>query len=467
MAASKKRSTLYRKLALSHIQVAVISILLVELLLVLLYWGYTKTNYPAVWAGEDAAYTADEISYSLDGDPLTFETAVELLHSLGLVPYFEDSTKFEIIAESADWAVIFDADWNVLASNNHDYFPIGQTMSREELPGFSDHRSNAGSVPYFDDPAMDLPMEYIAIGSYHFGLAPILDRDFEPIGYYYIRYIDIANLFSSDQTLLMFFGIFFLSTFIVIVVSSLVSTQIASRYTTRIEKLTTASSAIAKGKFNERLHFDSEDEVGKLAEQFNQMAEQLEEKMTELENEIEIRRNAERQLEMIATTDVLTGLFNRRYFFELAEISFEALSQTNSNCSLLMMDIDHFKAINDHYGHSSGDQVLKELGTYFLNNARNTDIIARYGGEEFIMLMPNTDTHAAKLVAERYRYEINKLKIALNGSLITPSISIGITNANWEKQMTLEQLIHQADQALYSAKKHGRNQCVIWEEDME
>jgi diguanylate cyclase (GGDEF)-like protein len=189
--------------------------------------------------------------------------------------------------------------------------------------------------------------------------------------------------------------------------------------------------------------------------------------MTELENEIEIRRNAERQLEMIATTDVLTGLFNRRYFFELAEISFEALSQTNSNCSVLMMDIDHFKVINDHYGHSSGDQVLKELGTYFLNNARNTDIIARYGGEEFIMLMPNTDTHAAKLVAERYRYEINKLRIALNGSLITPSISIGITNAKWEQQMTLEQIIHQADQALYSAKKHGRNQCVIWEEHME
>ena len=168
-------------------------------------------------------------------------------------------------------------------------------------------------------------------------------------------------------------------------------------------------------------------------------------------------RKLSKMCQDLAITDPLTGLYNIRHFFKLAEIEISKLKRYKKTCSCLMIDLDHFKNINDTYGHIVGDKVLIEIGKRIKEGIRDYDILARYGGEEFIILLPDTDLENAIAVAERIRKNIASSEIEINDEVKIPiTVSIGVASANGS-DIILDELIKKADRALYIAKNSGRN----------
>lgn len=167
------------------------------------------------------------------------------------------------------------------------------------------------------------------------------------------------------------------------------------------------------------------------------------------------------RIERMAVTDGLTGLYNRRHFLERLSLEFNRLSRHSSSLSLLLLDIDHFKKINDTYGHPAGDDVLKGVAGIIREAIRNIDIPARYGGEEFAVLLPDTNKEGAMRMAERLRSSIGKRRFSFEGKEIPVTASIGIATSPSDAR-TKEELIGKADEALYRAKGEGRNRCISW-----
>jgi len=165
-------------------------------------------------------------------------------------------------------------------------------------------------------------------------------------------------------------------------------------------------------------------------------------------------KRLELELHRLATTDSLTGLLNRRAFFERSQPIIETARRYGQACSLLMIDVDHFKAVNDRYGHHVGDHVLRSLADRLGDVLRQVDIVARIGGEEFAALLPQTDVAAATMAAERLRELCGGLAIAA-GFEARVSVSVGV--AQWRSGESLEHLMERADAALYRAKREGRN----------
>ena len=163
----------------------------------------------------------------------------------------------------------------------------------------------------------------------------------------------------------------------------------------------------------------------------------------------------------LATTDAVTGLYNRHYLTSHMETRLQAAQASGKPLSVLMMDIDHFKAVNDTYGHAVGDIVLKEFSNRVGKNIRGVDLAARYGGEEFVVMMPETPTDWAFMIGDRLRQEVcdNKFDVGLNSGPIDITVSIGVATS--EEGQTPSQLLEEADKALYAAKEGGRNKVVI------
>ncbi len=165
------------------------------------------------------------------------------------------------------------------------------------------------------------------------------------------------------------------------------------------------------------------------------------------------------ELQKLAITDPLTGLLNRRELITRLENEIERSQRYDSPLSILLLDLDFFKSINDHHGHITGDRVLIDAAQTFGNLCRLSDQIGRYGGEEFLLVLPNTSQADAATLAERIRLQITKNHIAtINGQSITYSGSIGV--CEYQPGVLLEDFINQADTALYQAKLNGRNRVV-------
>jgi len=162
----------------------------------------------------------------------------------------------------------------------------------------------------------------------------------------------------------------------------------------------------------------------------------------------------------LAVTDDLTGIFNRRHFFELAEKKFARAQEDTAPLSALIVDLDHFKSFNDKYGHHVGDEVLHASAQMMSSALRESDIIGRYGGEEFSILLPETNTNAAIYVAERLLSQVSDVPIQTEAGKLTIQLSIGIAGMSQETP-TLHSLIVRADQALYVAKTAGRNRMAV------
>lgn len=177
-------------------------------------------------------------------------------------------------------------------------------------------------------------------------------------------------------------------------------------------------------------------------------------------HDISARKQLERELEYRAHTDVLTGLGNRRHFYELAEQEVSRAKRYGTPLAALMLDIDHFKKINDSYGHPVGDKVLQKLGEICRNTLRENDIVGRVGGEEFAILLPEAEAERAMEVAERLRLaaENTSIPLAREGNFHF-FLSIGVTSMVAGDE-NLDAMLKRADAALYSAKNSGRNRVV-------
>ncbi|HYI68466.1 MAG TPA: PleD family two-component system response regulator [Skermanella sp.] len=173
-----------------------------------------------------------------------------------------------------------------------------------------------------------------------------------------------------------------------------------------------------------------------------------------------LRHNYEQSLSM-ALTDSLTGVFNRRYVSAHLPRLMERSWESQKPVAILMFDIDHFKTVNDTYGHGVGDEVLREVANRTNRNLRNFDLVARYGGEEFIVVMPDTDRDAAYAVAERLRRRVGEETFAVStqAAEITVTISIGVAVVDGVGD-TADAILKRADDALYQAKRSGRNRTV-------
>jgi two-component system cell cycle response regulator len=173
-----------------------------------------------------------------------------------------------------------------------------------------------------------------------------------------------------------------------------------------------------------------------------------------------LRHNVQLSLEM-AITDQLTGLHNRRYMSRHLDTLITSARTSGKPISFLIMDIDHFKSVNDTYGHDIGDEVLRDFAGRISANVRGIDLACRYGGEEFVVVMPDTDTSFAYTVAERLRKSVEETPfvISRDPGKLKVTISIGIADSAG-KTDSADALLHRADQALYRAKREGRNRVI-------
>jgi diguanylate cyclase (GGDEF)-like protein len=165
-------------------------------------------------------------------------------------------------------------------------------------------------------------------------------------------------------------------------------------------------------------------------------------------------------LEMIAAIDWLTGIYNRRHFETVAHAELARSQRYIRPLSVLMIDIDRFKAVNDRFGHAVGDRVLQVVADVCRAAKRDTDVVARLGGEEFTILLPETTDSAAAQFAERLRYQVRDCSFTVEGQKLPITISIGIAGATLETS-GIEELMRLADQALYEAKHSGRDRVVV------
>ncbi|MBT8449198.1 MAG: GGDEF domain-containing protein [Gammaproteobacteria bacterium] len=189
--------------------------------------------------------------------------------------------------------------------------------------------------------------------------------------------------------------------------------------------------------------------------ELKQLNESLEEKVAIRTQELS---DLNKHLEELSLTDVLTGLPNRRHAMGVLASLWEQSLKSDLPITCLMIDADHFKEVNDTYGHDAGDEVLKELSNRMLNSIRNDDILCRLGGDEFFIICPNTDREGGMQISEFVRKEVSELRVATGGEPWHGSISVGVGFR--EPKMKLhDEIIKAADNGVYAAKEAGKN-CV-------
>jgi diguanylate cyclase (GGDEF)-like protein len=251
-----------------------------------------------------------------------------------------------------------------------------------------------------------------------------------------------------------------------------------------LRHLTWQTKMVAAGDFTQRTEF-----MGEFSQSFNAMVMQLDQTMKELVRkeselskineellkEIAIRKQTEEALreseeafKLQAIIDSLSGLFNRRHFYELAEIEISKSLRYRRPLSAIMFDIDFFKRINDTFGHSAGDKVIATVANITKEALRTTDLSARYGGEEFIVFLPETSAPQAAGVAERLRKQIENTIFREGDSRIKVTVSLGVNDYLGEtssrtNKVILSEFISLADQAMYASKSNGRNQVTIFD----
>ena len=182
-----------------------------------------------------------------------------------------------------------------------------------------------------------------------------------------------------------------------------------------------------------------------------------------IKENISKRKATEEMLHKLASTDSLTGLFNRRVFLERLTQESERISRVGGVATLLMLDLDFFKFVNDSYGHATGDEVLRRFAAVLQKNSRNIDVPARLGGEEFAVLLTSTDRNEAMMVAERLRKQVAEIEINHPKGLVQITVSIGAA-ALFVGDTTSQIVFNRADTAMYNAKESGRNITCWFEE---
>lgn len=209
---------------------------------------------------------------------------------------------------------------------------------------------------------------------------------------------------------------------------------------------------------------DGEDEMVSLMRDMNWMARQIERREKDLQQAVDDLLQSRNQMQVMAMTDPLTAIPNRRFFFDTLEQKFTGLVCHYQPISLLIIDVDFFKKINDTYGHQVGDHVLSELAQIIQGSIREGDLVARIGGEEYGILLPNNTSQEAVNIAIRIQRGIEQHNFCLRDDKDTVTVSIGVcTLPQPPCCFDKEKLYHYADQALYHSKHNGRNSVSIYD----
>ena len=256
---------------------------------------------------------------------------------------------------------------------------------------------------------------------------------------------------------------------------ALIALSIARSIVRPIRALSDSAGRIAQGETDiEIAEVPGHDEIGVLSRALREMVDRLRRHQVELQRKQEqieransdlTRANEELHrsneiLEQLSFTDGLTHLHNHRYFQDRMRLEAKRSDRSREPLALLLIDIDHFKALNDRHGHAAGDEVLRRVATILNHAARETDLVARYGGEEFAVLAPRTDAKGAQLLAERMRQAISEALFhgldAEASSAVSVTASVGVTAYRGD----LKRFFNEADRALYQAKREGRD-CVV------
>jgi diguanylate cyclase (GGDEF)-like protein len=224
-----------------------------------------------------------------------------------------------------------------------------------------------------------------------------------------------------------------------------------------LRRLTRGADQVAAGNLEVDLPVHTQSEVGYLTQVFNHMVARLRRSREELDNVNAELQAKNRELHQLSITDELTGLYNRKHLMETLSSEVTRSKRNGHTFALLVADIDHFKRINDTFGHQKGDEVLRLLAGVFRETIRSCDYVARYGGEEFILMLPEVGAAGGLEVAERIREQVARKRIPPKGDRITISIGVAMFPEHGEIP---EELFQRADQALYAAKTSGRNRVA-------
>jgi diguanylate cyclase (GGDEF)-like protein len=218
---------------------------------------------------------------------------------------------------------------------------------------------------------------------------------------------------------------------------------------------TALSSLASMAIENALLHSKSQQAEAALEKARADLQIQVQERTTELVK-------ANKMLEDLSITDGLTGLHNYRYLMRVLDTEYKRARRYNHRFALLMLDIDRFKDVNDHYGHPCGDFILQEVGRLLKDCVRNTDIVTRYGGDEMAIILLEVSKALALEVSDKLRREVEKRSFLWQGTTVKITVSIGVAAALEEGIPDWNGLVNAADQALYEAKNGGRNRVIGW-----
>lgn len=371
-----------------------------------------------------------------------------------------------VLAAHADWSwaksVMKSAFTESAKKNNVEVFIVNaqgkilyplNSAGKIQLPAFEQNKNE-----YFIDHWGE-EREYLTV------YRPVVSDTHVNLGWQVImrQPVEIAlSEVKAMQNKIVIFGLIFSLILLII------TYRLANRFSTPIEDLAKSAYAVQKGMT--QVNFEQKTnirEIKGLSESLKSMTDtlllqkkQLVEANLNLEERVQARTYelelANNELEKLIRFDFLTGLHNRREYTEFIEYLYMQFKRNHLSYSVLMMDIDYFKKVNDNFGHEMGDHVLKSVAQILKDSIRVTDFVARLGGEEFIVILPITTIEGATLVAEKVRQSIERATIIENYTL---TISIGISVASQQDTQATD-AVRRADQCLYLAKEQGRNRIV-------
>jgi diguanylate cyclase (GGDEF)-like protein len=226
-----------------------------------------------------------------------------------------------------------------------------------------------------------------------------------------------------------------------------------------LNQLSSEAGRVAAGDLNVDIPVRGTSEISYLTQVFNHMVSSLQRGRKEIAQAHEALMEKNRQLHELSITDGLTGLFNRKHLMDLFDMERTRNIRYHVPFSVLIADIDHFKRINDTYGHLAGDAVLRRIADTLNHVVRECDHVGRYGGEEFLIILPNSDAAGAMEVAQRVRQQVSQVRFYNDGKEISLTISVGVAQCT-EADDSAEAVLGRADDALYRAKANGRNQVI-------
>lgn len=369
------------------------------------------------------------------------------------------------------------------------YFVIdSDETSAQAFPGQEYPHKLPTLIAGFSRPSVDDKIYTDQWGSFMSGYSPLKNGD----GRYLVGMDMRATEVENKLYKLRVSGI--ISLIFSIIFALIFSKILSSHFYTPINLLISKCSSIAKGDVGEIINIKTGDELEKLITAFNEMSvnlkktyedqrkaeeelrnskELLETKVEErtkelveltkkLVNEISERKQVEERLARTATTDILTGIMNRRAMLEQLRYHSIRYHRNKIPFVILLIDIDYFKRINDTYGHDVGDEVLISIADLLIKSTRSQDLISRWGGEEFLILLPETKLKGGIIAGEKIRTRIGNERIKVKELEISVTVSIGVSE--FKDGQTIELCIKNADQALYEAKNSGRNKVIAYGE---